>query len=549
MDIDQDDEKTKAILNHVQGRMPELQDMRKDHEQMWQSIGEYICPRRDFSLRQSPGAIRRRTLVDTTAVTACSNMADTLFGFMINPYEPWLRPNLEDRAPTRREAQWFDHVEGKMFRFLNGPRATFRAHAAESLHDDCAFANSVLWSGKQKASGRPFFRALPLQENFWAENEEGVVDTNYRRFTRTLRQAYREYPTPKIAEKYEKTKADHSELIDYIHAVEPREDGVAGAISENKPVGSYVVCETTNEVAVISGFDSFPYAITRMSRRTGDVYGIGRGWVALPLAILVNAMVESLQRRSEMDNDPPILDVAGVLSRLDRRPGAVNRLNAADLGLIDPKDIIQTIAPNGSVSVTPQLIEDTRAMIREVFYSDWLSLGSGQYVTAEFTADKRDLRLRSMSPITSRIEQEKLTVSGDRAFELMQGAGMFDKAPESLDGEDFTFDYTSPMAIAQKAGEAERLDAWLDRIERASVIDEDAQDVADVPMILTDALKARGAGTKYLRSEADRKARRDQRTQARQQAEQIEAAEGAARAGRDGAQALASLDAAPGGPQ
>lgn len=539
-------EEKKALRDHVRNRFAELQDYRRDHEAMWTKISEYFLPRRHFNIEGNAGALRRRTLVDTTGVVACERMAAVMHGHLINPFTPWMHGILENRAENETERRWIDDVVRRQFRFLSSAQSSFRAHAHEFMLDQCAFANGVMWRGPRASGQMPFYRTLPLMENFWDEDEAGRIDTNYRRFTLTLRQALARYPQAaglKALDEKSLGKA-RGQRIQFVHAVEPRADGVVGAIAERKPFASIVLCETTDEIVRTSGYDRFPYSIARMQKRTGERYGIGPGWSMLPLAILLNAMRESVLRAAELNNDPPLLDVSGQIAQLDRRAGALNVLANADMGaaLMDPERMLIELRKGGNSELSIDQIREVRMMIQEGFYVDWLSLGSGQYVTAEFVADKRDLRLRSMSPIVSGMEMEFIADVGNATYEDLQAADYFPVPPDSLDGEEISFEYTSPLAIAQKANEAEIAERALMTIKEGMEIDEELADRYDVDGIVWHSLSNRGAPAEFRRSDEDYEARVAARREAERQAQEMAMAEQAARAARDGAQGLSTLD-------
>lgn len=534
------------MVEALERRFAELQSYRTDHEAMWRLISQYILPRRNFNIEGRAGALRQRRLVDNTGVTSCERMAAVMHGHLINPFLPWQSMRLEEREPDETERRWLDDVVRRQFRFLSGAASSYRAHAHEFMLDQCAFSNGIMWRAPRQQGQLPFYKTLPLIENYWDEDEAGRINTNYRRFRLTLRQALERYPyAPGLKERLRKNKDNQAEVLEFIHAVEPREGGERGAINERKPWSSIVWCKTNNEICSVSGYDRFPYSIARMQKRTGERYGIGPGWSALPMCILLNEMRESVIRAAELANDPPLLDVTGQIAGLDRRPAAMNVLANADMALMqDPQKMLVELHKGGMAELSIDQIRDVQMMIRETFYVDWLSLGSGQYVTAEFVADKRDLRLRSMSPIVSGMEMEHVADVGDATFEFLQAADFFAPPPQSLDGEDIVSEYTSPLAIAQKSNEAEMALRALETIGGAAQLDEEVLDDYDIAAITWHALENRGAPATFRNSDDVKQAKIAQRRERQEQAMQAQQAEQMARAGRDGAQGLATLEGA-----
>lgn len=535
----------KNQISGLKARMEELADLRRDHEHAWEQIAEYFAPRRDFQLQIRPGALRRRVLVDTSPIHASERLAALLHGYMMNPYQPWVAPQPETREPEREEAEWYEHAQKRMHAFLTNPKSTFRSQVHETIQDDVNFGNSVLWMGTHKPGAPPAYKGLPLKECFWGESDEGRVDVLYRRFTLTLRQALQRYPTPLLVEKAERA-GNHSmsERIDFIHAVEPRMGGRegAGVPAERKAFASMVFCESTEEMAKLGGYDAFPYAVTRFQRRSGEAYGVGVGWHALPMAKLLNILMETLVRAGELAAEPPLVDFTGQLEQLDRRPGALNAFPASDLGLIEPQDAIRPLYQGGDVRINDALIARVSTMIDAAFYVDWMSTGDGAHVTAAYVNDRRDVRMRSMSPIVSRMEQEKLTAVAERTFPLMQAADLFNQPPKSLDGETITFEFTSPLAMAQRQSEVEAVNLSLSLAERMYQLKPESVDVLDGDQILRDGMAAGGAPLRHTLSPDAVAELRKKRAEQEQAARQAEQAEQAARAGRDAAQGLSTLE-------
>lgn len=546
----------KQSMSEIKTRMDELKQIRDgDVLTEWNEIAPWVLPRRDFYLPKAKGALRRRKLVDLTGAINCERAAALIHGYMINPWEPWIRPTLQTpRSLSREEEVWFEDTGERIFRFLSGSRSSYRTASHEALLDWVAFGNSVKWSGTSGSTGRPYFKSVPLKECYWAEGEDGKVDTLYRRFTMTLANAVKRARAlgifealPGLQKKWNDGKGNHQEELTMVRAVEPRMGGVYGAAGPQKPFASILYCEDTDDVFQVTGFDLFPFTVSRLTKRAGSAYGQGLTWNALPAIKLLNALKEGLLRQAEQEADPSLIDVHGVFrdKTLDRRPGAVNFLQSADFGFASPKELLQRVQQQGNLQINVELIRELRSEIEQTFFTDWMALAEGKYVTAEHSASIRDLRLRAMSPMVARGEQEDLTHTGDRTFFLLQRSGGFTQAPESLDGEVVDYDYTSPLAQAQKRGELEEVDRVIQGAQALRDLDPDSLDVYDFDEIARSRAKATGAPVRYTRSVEDVERLRAERQRRRQQQEQAQIAEQQARALRDGSQAMNTAGLTP----
>lgn len=532
------DKEHDAIVAPALERFRSMEIDRAPYEAIWDRIAEYIFPRRHFDLQYGAARLRTRRLVDNTAVIANQRLAALLFGYMMPPYRPWVRPTVTSRTPTAREAMWFEKRQKFMFAGIQSPVTQFTTAGHESLEDDVGFGNSSIFTSRAR-SGKPIHKALPLKECFWTENDEGKVDTHYRRFFYPLALAAKTYPTPKLKEKIENTPQS-TELIEFLHVVEPRDGGVARSFALNKPFKSVIVCVTTKEVAHKSGFDTFPFAVTRLRKRPGENYGEGMGWDALPLAMALNEILETTMRAGDLQADPPMVSMIGPIPKLDRRPGGLTNLTASQLRrLDDPKDVLRRLYEGGDVSISIELLRDLRQQIQFLYFIDWMSVPDGGRTTATEIYERRDIRLRSMTPIVSRGEAEKLTSVAERLFDITQDG--FEAPPDTLHGEELGWEYFSPLAQAQQMAALETFDRVVTMLDRAVLHDPEVADEINLSSTVRDAAIAAGLSLKDLRSEDEKKARRDMRNQKAAREQALLEAQAGAGAARDGAQAIAQL--------
>lgn len=537
-----DEERQKSIVSAIKDRYEQLRQARQGYEHSWMQIGRWMQPRRSFTLERTGNELRRRRIVDMTGAVAGERLAELLHGYLIDTHEPWIEPVLNGRDPSAQERRWFDDVERRMFEYFVSPRSTFRSTLMESTTDDVFFGNSAIWTGATQAGGLPVYKSLPLFECFWDEDEEGRVNTFYRRFKTTLKNAAVRYPTPKILEKRGRPNANLGEELEFVLAIEPRPDGVAGAPAAKKPFSSTIVSLGTDEVVgAPGGYDSFPIAVSRWARQAGDAYGVGPGWKALPLVVALNKVIEAIAHSAEHAAMPPLIDLTGKLERLDLRPGAVNSLDLADLMLMDGKDVIQKLYEGGEIRPAAEaLVPRLTYNIELTFYVDWMRRYDGQPPSATQINDERDIRLKSLSGVVARTEQEKMQVISDRTFRILQNVDYFAQPPEALADEDIGFTYRSPLAIAQRQGRLRQVSNAMALIGPLAEIDPGVLDTVDAPETARDIMRAAGLPLRLVRDAETAAARQRQRAEQAAQREQLEQAQIAATAAESGARAVAT---------
>lgn len=535
----------KVVEKEVAAAKERLIDMEADRssdEQSWREIAEYVVPRRDFGIKYGEGTIRKRTLVDTTAIVANERMSAMLMGTLLPPSLTWSQPGLEGREMSRLEAIWAQRTGRKMHKRLVRPRTGFLSAAHEALQDGLAFGNGVVWGGRNSPNGPAVWKAQRLDEHFWQENADGWVDTDFRRFHIKLRSVPPRLMTDKLQEKKDKGK-ELGQHIEFLHVVEPNPGGQFGGFATNKPYVSLIYCLTTTEVVSRSGYDEFPYAIFRFSKRAGKNYGEGPGLNALPLIRMLNTMSSTLLRAGELAVDPPLLNLAGKIEKLDRRPGGFTNVDAAFARRArDFRQIITRLYEPGNPALTLEMKQDVREQINFLYYIDWMTMVSNATMTATEVIERRDIRLRSMTPIVSRLESELLTRVMERQFVLMRSE--FDRPPETLMGEDMIFDFFSPLARAQQLADFDTFNRVGSVLATGAEFDPSVLDTVDLDEMVRSALKSTGVALANIRSEAEVSDLREARAEREQQAEQIEQAQAVAAAARDAGQAISTASAA-----
>lgn len=530
----------KALYKQLKENLDGLEEVRREHDTYWRQIAEYCMPRRTTEILYGTERIRKRHLVDTTAMVALDRTTATITGFAMPAQTPYMKPRLIGRDPTPLEGRWLEKRQKAMHEDLRSPASKFVVASQESVMSDTGYGNSVIFSARSQKTGKPYYQALPLLQNFFSENDEGTVETNYRRFTHPLHIAAKRYPTKKLIEKLEQKNVNKQEKIDFLHAVEPREGGLIGMAGTRKPFRSVVACLTTEEIVSESGFDTFPFIITRFSKQAGQTYGEGLGAMILPLARLLNEMEETVLRAAELACDPPLVSMIGRIPRIDRRPGGMTNLSHSQLRrLDDPSKAIRELTNGGDPNIAIQLVQDIRFQIDKICFVDWLGEQLSTQPTAAEVYHKRDTRLRAMAAVQSRIELEKLHAVAERHAYLTQDS--FERPPQSLNGWEMGWEYQSPLAQAQQMGVVEAYRNQIAILDQAAVHDPSVADVYDLKASAQEALVAAGALAKNIRTPEEVKAREQMRREMEARRAQLEEAQMAAAAGRDAGQMVQSV--------
>lgn len=529
-----------AARDRIFLRWEEMKKARAGWESVWRLVGDFILPQRNMRAIDVPGSLVPYGHFDNTAQVANDRLAQTLYGHLVSPHTPFIVAELEDAEANNEEAVWLDLVARAMYRFISGAKSNFRLAVAEALLDETALGTTVVWTGAEPGAP-PHHQALPLLKCWIDENEQGRVDTVYRAYELQRWRVREKYQIPEVEKRHEEKRPD-SEDENFLQAVEPRR-GHEGQWIEAK------IHIETKRVVEARFYRSFPFSVARFMKMAGHAYGYSPGIKALPLAMGVSRLRQFARLGAEYDRLPPFMDFTGAaLSGLDLRAGARNSIDP-ELYRAWSTDPIRPIPFGGSSGSTHQEIEALVAAIQYTFYVDWMTPAENGNETATAVMDKREIRFRAMGAMTARNEVELMDAMSVRLFELMERAGMFPPAPQSVRGRDIRFEYRSPISLAQRQGDVEALARSVDFTTAVAQIDPGAPQNFDWNEMVRLAAKGYGAPASVIRDREAVEREREEQKAAAQMSQQLEQAGLAAGAYRDAGQGEAALAGAMGGVQ
>ncbi len=540
----------KTLAQQVLRRWEDLKTLRIGWESTWDEISAYVMPRRDFNVPKFPGELQHRRLLDATAMIAADRLAAMTFGFLVSSTAPFVRPDLHNSMRSAglppelddADADWLDGVQWSMFNHFMLAKSGFKTAGFETLTETVAFGTGIMRTGLKPGLGARY-QSLPLRNCWLAADENDEIDTLYYAFSLPAWRLKQRYPETAELDCVKRAgERSDNEGVKLLLAVEPREGGRRGAMSNAKPWRSALIVVEGKVCIEDKGYESFPYSVPRFYVKPGEVYGYGPGHLALPDARLLNAVMESVIRGAELRVDPPLMVPLRLFAQaIDRRRGAVNYYNAGQLGLQNADQAVRSLNVGGDVTLGVELVRELRLQLDAAFYVDWMRLRESAQMTATEVNDRRDMRLRGMSPIVGRIEADFMGPTADRTFEVNAGELHFGQIPETLAGLDIQWGYTGPMALAQLQAQRESITLSLALAEQVAKHDPAAARVIDAEEALRVFGDSVGLSPAVMRSrEAVAKMRE---AQERQEQEAATAAndETMARALQAGAQGVANL--------
>lgn len=502
---------------------------RQTWESLWQEIAELVLPRRDFVEQRSKGEPRHNRVFDSTAIRSNSQLASGLESFLVNPRTKWFElrtgdDELDQRGPVQ---QWLQDVRDKILAHFASRESNFYPSVHEGFQDISAFGTMTHFIG-ENSDGMPRFNARPLSEIFVREDDQGRVDTVYRKYTLTARQAKQAFGDD-LPESVDRALSQNklNEEFEFVHAVFPRGmfDPNAAQTKDNMPYASmHVLMSGKDKKKVVreSGFREFPFTVARWAKVPGEVYGRSPSMEVLPDIRMLQKMSETLLKAAQKVVDPPLLvPDDGFLNPIRTMPGGLNYYRASrGAGTANPSGLTP-LATGGQIDIGDQLIAQRQQSVQEAYLIPTIlglvNRGDSSPLKATEVTARQQQSLRQLAPIIARMQDEFLIPSVDRTFAMMLRKGMLPEAPEELQGRDIEVRFVSQAAIAQQASENDNILNFLQQVLPMLEVDADAAMNIDTDAYVRKAAAANNVPAEILVDREVVQQRRQEVAQQRQQ--------------------------------
>ena len=509
-----------ATFDYIRKRLDKLEADRGTWESHWQEILDYVMPRKaEITFLRSRGEKRTEVLFDSTAITANNLLAASLQGTLTSPSLPWFSLKLrDDDANKVRDIQiWLEDTARRMYAVFN--ESNFNTEVHEMYLDLCSVGTAAIFveeANEGFLQGGLHFNTLHIAEYFIQENATGKVDTLYRKYKMTARQAIQEFGEENLGPKIkEAAKMKPDTQFNFIHAVEPTADyeRAVGKAKTKLPFHSCHVCEEDKMVVRVGGYNEFPYLVPRWSKATGEIFGRSPSYNALPDIKTLNKAVEIGLKAWAKAIDPPLLVTDdGVIGRV--------RMTPAGITVVRSDTAIKPLQIGSNWQITDLKENQLRTAIRQAYYSDQLQLQEGPQMTATEVQVRYELMQRLLGPTLGRFQTEFLNPLIERVFGIMMRADALMPRPEAMSGMNMDIEYVGPLARSQRMEEAIAVERLYQLAMQVVQVDPTVMDVINHEQAIRMRATLLGVPKTVLRGEDEVAEIREQRAAAQQQAQE-----------------------------
>tara|TARA_R110002020_G_scaffold24190_7_gene79750 strand:+ start:289 stop:1941 length:1653 start_codon:yes stop_codon:yes gene_type:complete len=500
-------------------RLSTLETQRQTWEDLWQDIADYVVPRKaDITVKRSPGDKRTDRLFDATAVHAAELLSASLHGMLTNASTPWFSLRYRDAGLDAEDIakEWLEGATDVMYQAF--ARSNFQEQIHELYHDLITFGTGIMLVESDEEQ-QIRFSTRHISECFLSEDDQGRVDTVFRKFKISARAAYARWGSA-VGQRISKmAESDPYEEVTLVHVVRPRDQRDITR-SDNKNM-EYQSCYLSPDEKIVlseSGFSSMPYLCPRYLKSSFELgYGRSPASSALPDIKMLNKMSEVTIRAAQKQVDPPLMvPDDGYMMPIRTVPGGLNFYRSGTRDRIEPLNI----GANNPLGLNME--EQRRDAIRQAFYVDQLIMGTGgQTMTATEVIQRTEEKMRLLGPVLGRLQAELLQPLIDRCFHLLQQQNAFPEPPEEMDGMTIDIEYVSPLAKAQRGGDIQSVMRMFEMLMPLAQIDQGVMDYMDTDGMVKHLIKVLGVPATTVRGEQEVYQKRVERQQQQAQAQQM----------------------------
>lgn len=476
--------------------------------------------------------VKEIPLYNSTPMDAIKTCIHGMAGYLLSPSIRWFRFITKGEDFQRSDDlyganDWLDHVMDIMYSLYSNSR--FYATTQEALEDAMVTGTSYeMVTDRIGEDGKVLFDCYSPYECYIAENDSGIVDTFFREYTMTARQAYQRFgeDLPEEVKRLVRKDGNPTAECTFIHAVFPRDTYVQGfAAASSKRFASVHYSVMGDAVIRESGYDDFPLAIHRWKKTSNSPYGVSLVMQYLPEIRRLNDLTKQYSIAVQFQASPTLYAPEALRDRFVYRPGYINYGNINAVGKPE-------IVPNQlNIQYLGAQIADQEAKLQRLLYADLFNILMRQerQRTAYEVQELKGEGLILLSAIIGNMQDEKLTPLVLRTFRIMLRSGLLPQPPQALVKASangmVTVELDGPLAQTMKAyHQATGLMQGLAAISNAIQVFPDEIVQFDGQEIARQLATAQGLPQNCIREKVDVDKIKQAQAQAQQQKEQQEQA-------------------------
>jgi len=504
----------------------------------WQDMVKYIVPRkRHIQDKVDPGEKADYDIYDDTAIVSNLILAAGLSGYMTNAAQRWfeLRSRNENLMQEGAVASFFNDCSEIMYStFAN---SNFYQQVHETYIDLGSTGTANIYLEEDAIDDIRFYAREP-KEIYAIEDDRHVINMVYRTFDMTAYQAFTKFGEENLSDAIKESlkNRDFGKTYEFVQYVCPRYKRAEGKKdAPNLPFASYWVDKANTKIVKESGYNEFPFMVTRFYKNTSEVYGYGPGYTCFPDILMLNKMLEVYVKGAEVSIYPPwLLENDGIIGTLDLRAAAINYQKQP----LNQGVAATSLAPKTNYQIAIDFINRTEDNIKAAYFTDlFLMLTQNANMTATEVIQRTQEKMLMLGPVLGRLQNELLNPIIIRTFNILLRRGKLPQVPDILQGQDMDVVYVSPLAKAQRAVQAQDMNTFLSVVGQMASLAPQVLDKIDTDEVVDKMSKIYSVDPDIVNDKEVVNMIRQQRAQQQAQMQQMAAIEQLANVANTGSQA------------
>lgn len=474
----------KLVFNTVmQGLEPRKEALRVERQtflEEWRDISDYVNVRRGRFLVSDNR--RKRTsnkVINERGIFASRTCGAGMMAGVSSPSRPWLHLKTPDADMNEytEVKRWLDVVEKRVYQVFSVSNYYGVKH--QSYRDMADYGQGPVLIDEDYENAINCY-CSPAGEYYLGVDARGVVDTMYRDMQRTTKDIVEEFGRyghlpQEVRQAWD--IGDYNRYWTVVGVVQPNIKmirGVRGPVGMPYMVVYYCLgCSDVDDNAVLAVSGNHENAISspRWDVQPGDIYGDGPGSIALPIV----KSLQVLERRKGQLVDKLVTPPMQAPAKMERKiishqPGSVSYTDmtaAGPRGAIMP---IYEVDPNSltAAAAEAQVLE---GRIDQAYFVDLFlatinanRVSPNRTATATEIAEVHEEKLIALGPVLDRTHYEGLNHDIKRVIGILSRARVLPPPPKIMDGVALKVEYTSLLAVAQRAigaGAIERFSGFM----------------------------------------------------------------------------------------
>jgi len=525
----------------------ELKDAQKvmdalveEYDNNWRNhhkeINKYLFPRRgrflDTDNEHTEGDKRYNDILNSYPVICNNILAGGLYDNLTSPAKEYFRLTTRDNelADLADVKEWLDEIKKRMYTILAA--SNYYSSIYEIFTELGAYCTACMYV-EEDFENVVWFTPLTIGQYFIGVNRKGIVDRVGRIFRLRSDDMVNEYGEENCstAVQNDYKSGYKKKKFEVCHIVFPNTEYQEGSLNAKRKKYASVTYEYkggdgSKKMLRNSGYDMFPYIVSRWATTGGEPYGRGPGTDALAevkgLQKLEDRGYRSLDRWVRPAWQVP---TAFTDKTIHLHPDAINYYDASQVRS-GATPINQTQPAFRDIDVKSQAV---KAIIDYHFYKHIfaaLTTDEQRSKTAYEVAKIEAEKLSQLGSMGGRFDTEHIEALIDRLYFIMDRNRMIPPPPESIEeGAELEVEHISPLAQAQKASGAKGIEATAQFIAALSQLDPKARHKLDAFESIDEFHEMMGTPVNIVKSNKEANASYDLELQAIQRQQGMEQVE------------------------